>query len=118
MRRTKIVCTIGPASSRPEILDRLVSAGMGVARLNFSHGTHADHAAVIQAIREGESRWGHPITIVQDLQGPKVRLGNFVGGRAMLMTGEPFRLTADPVQGTSAGASLDHPDLFAALRPG
>ncbi|HEX6775124.1 MAG TPA: pyruvate kinase, partial [Methylomirabilota bacterium] len=73
---------------------------------------------VIRAIREGESEWGHPVTIIQDLQGPKIRLGNFVGGRAMLMTGEPFTLTAEPVEGTSAGASLDHPELFAALKPG
>ena len=104
MRRTRIVATIGPSSRDAATLRKLVLAGMDVARLNFSHGTHEQHAAVIRAIREGESEWGHPVTIVQDLQGPKVRLGNFVGGRAMLMTGEPFMLTADPVQGTSAGA--------------
>ncbi|HJX86683.1 MAG TPA: pyruvate kinase, partial [Gemmatimonadales bacterium] len=78
MRRTKIVCTIGPASSSPEMLDRLVGAGMDVARLNFSHGTHAEHAQVIRALREGDPSWGRPITILQDLQGPKVRLGTFV----------------------------------------
>jgi pyruvate kinase len=118
MRRTRIVCTIGPASRDEGTLRKMVHAGMDVARLNFSHGTHAEHAAVIRAIREGESEWGHPVTIIQDLQGPKIRLGNFVGGRAMLMTGEPFTLTAEPVEGTSAGASLDHPELFAALKPG
>ena len=105
MRRTRIVCTIGPASRDEGTLRKMVHAGMDVARLNFSHGTHAEHAAVIRAIREGESEWGHPVTIIQDLQGPKIRLGNFVGGRAMLMTGEPFTLTAEPVEGTSAGAS-------------
>jgi pyruvate kinase len=118
MRRTRIVCTIGPASRDEGTLRKMVHAGMDVARLNFSHGTHAEHAAVIRAIREGESEWGHPVTIIQDLQGPKIRLGNFVGGRAMLMTGEPFTLTAEPVEGTTAGASLDHPELFAALKPG
>jgi pyruvate kinase len=118
MRRTRIVCTIGPASRDEGTLRKMVHAGMDVARLNFSHGTHAEHAAVIRAIREGESEWGHPVTIIQDLQGPKIRLGDFVGGRAMLMTGEPFTLTAEPVEGTSAGASLDHPELFAALKPG
>jgi pyruvate kinase len=118
MRRTRIVCTIGPASRDVVTLRKMVHAGMDVARLNFSHGTHAEHAAVIRAIREGESEWGHPVTIIQDLQGPKIRLGNFVGGRAMLMTGEPFTLTAEPVEGTAAGASLDHPELFAALKPG
>ena len=118
MRRTRIVCTIGPASRDAGTLRKMVHAGMDVVRLNFSHGTHAEHASVIRAIREGESEWGHPVTIIQDLQGPKIRLGNFVGGRAMLMTGEPFTLTAESVEGTSAGASLDHPELFAALKPG
>ena len=91
MRRTKIVCTIGPASASREMLDRMVAAGMDVARLNFSHGTHEEHAEVIRAIREGEATWGHPITIVQDLQGPKVRLGRFVGGQALLSTASPLR---------------------------
>jgi len=118
MRRTRIVCTIGPASREPAMLRKLVEAGMDVARLNFSHGTHEEHAAAILAIREGEAEWGHPITIIQDLQGPKVRLGNFVGGRAMLLAGEPFVLTAEPVLGTAARASLDHPKLLASLKPG
>ena len=91
---------------------------MDVARLNFSHGTHEEHAGVIRAIREGEAEWGHPVTIIQDLQGPKIRLGNFVGGRAMLLAGEPFVLTSEIVQGSAAGASLDHPELLAALKPG
>ncbi|MDP2701239.1 MAG: pyruvate kinase, partial [Candidatus Rokubacteria bacterium] len=102
MRRTRIVCTIGPASREPLMLRKLVAAGMDVARLNFSHGTHDEHAAAIRAIREGEAEWGHPITIIQDLQGPKIRLGNFVGGRAMLLAGEPFVLTAETVLGTAA----------------
>ena len=118
MRRTKIVCTLGPASSRPETLDRLAAAGMDVARLNFSHGTHDEHALVIQYIRDGESRWGRPITILQDLQGPKVRLGTFVGGLAALVTGEHFTLTARSVKGTASRSSLNHPEFLAALRPG
>ncbi len=117
-RRTRIICTIGPSSRSPATLRKLVEAGMDVARLNFSHGTHEEHAAVIRAIREGETDWGRPVTIIQDLQGPKVRLGNFIGGRAMLMTGELFTLTAEPVLGTSERASLDHPQLIAALKPG
>jgi pyruvate kinase len=118
VRRTRIVCTIGPASRSPVMLNKLVVAGMDVARLNFSHGTHEEHAAVILAIREGEAEWGHPITIIQDLQGPKIRLGNFLGGRAMLLPGEPFVLTAEPLLGTAARASLDRPKLFAVLKPG
>ena len=75
MRRTKIVCTIGPASSGVAQLDGLAAAGMDVARLNFSHGTHAEHAEIIRRIRAGEARWGRPVAIVQDLQGPRIRLG-------------------------------------------
>src|SRR6266404_6679982 len=93
-RRTRIICTIGPSSRNPAILRKLVEAGMDVARLNFSHGTHAEHAAVIRAIREGETSWGRPITILQDLEGPRARLGAFVGGQAQLVAGERFTLTA------------------------
>src|SRR5919106_5407188 len=97
MRRTKIVCTVGPASASLAVLDRLVAAGMDVARLNFSHGTHAEHAEVIRTIREGAERWRRPIAILQDLQGPKIRLGTFGpggGGRVDLEPGQPFTLTA------------------------
>ena len=118
MRRTKIVCTIGPASASRPVLDRLVAAGMDVARLNFSHGTQAEHGAVIRAIRERESEWGRPITILQDLQGPKVRLGAFVGGRANLVTGERFTLTPRSVKGTASRSSLSHPEYLALLKAG
>ena len=118
MRRTKIVCTIGPASRSPEALGRLVAAGMDVARLNFSHGSHDEHAEVIRTIRAGEEQWRKPITILQDLQGPKVRLGTFVGGQALLVIGETFTLTAEPVIGTASRASRSQPELLAGLRPG
>ncbi len=117
-RRTKIVCTIGPASSSREVLDRLVAAGMDVARLNFSHGTHAEHAQAVRAIREGEADWGRSITILQDLQGPKVRLGTFVGGQATLVTGERFTLTVKSVKGTASRSSINHPEFLAELKPG
>ncbi len=121
MRRTKIVCTIGPASAGPEQLDRLVAAGMDVARLNFSHGTHAEHAETIRRIRAGEERWGRPIAILQDLQGPKVRLGTFGpggGGRVDLEAGRPFTLTAKPVDGSAERASVTHPEYLQQVRPG
>ena len=119
--RTKIVCTIGPASASVEQLDRLARAGMDVARLNFSHGTHAEHAEVIKRLREGESRWGRPITILQDLQGPKIRLGTFGarGGRRIdLEPGAIFTLTAEPVVGTSERASVVPPEALREVRPG
>jgi pyruvate kinase len=118
MRRTKIVCTIGPVSRHPDVLSRMVHAGMDVARLNFSHGTHTEHAEAIGLLREGASRWGRPITIIQDLQGPKIRLGRFVGGKAQLVTGERFTLTGKPVPGTSSRVSVSHPEFLPALRPG
>jgi pyruvate kinase len=100
------------------MLDRLVAAGMDVARLNFSHGTQAEHAEAIRLIRDGEGAWGHPITILQDLQGLKVRLGAFVGGQAALVTGQEFTLTTKPVKGTSSHSSISHPEYLALLRPG
>jgi len=121
VRRTKIVCTLGPASSSRAELDRLVAAGMDVARVNFSHGTHAEHAEVIRLIREGEARWGRPIAILQDLQGPKIRLGTFGpagGARVDLEPGQIFTLCAKPVVGTAERASLNHPEYLANVHPG
>jgi pyruvate kinase len=121
MRRTKIVCTIGPASASAEQLDRLVGAGMDVARVNFSHGTHAEHAEVIRRIRDGEERWGRPIAILQDLQGPKIRLGTFGpggGGRVDLEQGRPFTLSTKPVVGTAERASVSHPEYLRQVKVG
>src|SRR5882672_10061322 len=119
MRRTKIVCTIGPASSSVAELDRLVAAGLDVARLNFSHGTHDEHAEVIRRLRDGEARWGRPVAILQDLQGPKIRLGTFgtAGGRVDLAAGQTFTLSARPVVGTAERASITHPEYLKDLRP-
>jgi pyruvate kinase len=121
MRRTKIVCTIGPASCTAEELDRLVRAGMDVARLNFSHGTHAEHAEVVRRIRDGESRWGRPIAILQDLQGPKIRLGTFGpngGLRVDLRSGQRFTLSATPMVGTEECATISHPEYLCELKRG
>src|SRR6266540_841705 len=120
MRRTKIVCTIGPASRSVAELDRLVGAGLDVARLNFSHGTHDEHAEVLRRLREGEARWGRPVAILQDLQGPKIRLGTFGpggGARVDLEPGRTFTLYARPVEGTAERASLTHPEYLKDLRP-
>ncbi len=121
MRRTKIVCTIGPASSSAEQLERLAATGMDVARLNFSHGTHAEHADVVRRIREGEGRWGRPIAILQDLQGPKIRLGTFgpAGGvRVDLEAGKRFTLVARTVAGTAEQASIVPAGSLAEVRRG
>ena len=111
MRRTKIVCTIGPASSSPEVIRRLIQAGMDVARLNFSHGTQEEHGRVIATIRQIAAELGVPVAILQDLQGPKIRLGTFRGGQARLTAGADFSLTTRSVEGTAAIASATYERL-------
>ena len=117
-RRTKIVATIGPASSTPEILMRLLQAGADVFRLNFSHGTHDDHAARIAIIRDLEKQVGHPIGILADVQGPKLRVGRFQGGRIALQTGARFTLDLNPTPGNVLRVNLPHPEIIAAARVG
>jgi pyruvate kinase len=113
-RRTKIVATLGPASSSPEVLSRLFHAGADVFRLNFSHGTHDDHAATIAKIRDLEEKSGRPIGILADVQGPKLRVGRFGGGRVHLQTGQEFRLDLNPTPGSARRVNLPHPEIIAA----
>ncbi len=99
MRKARIICTIGPSSSTPEVLEAMVVAGMDVARLNFSHGTHDDHRARAELIRKISRKVGKPIAILQDIQGPKIRLGRFVGGATEVTTGQRVTLTTRKVLG-------------------
>lgn len=115
---TKIVCTIGPASSSPGTLAAMIRAGMSVARLNFSHGTRGGHARAIAAIRREAARQGRHVAILQDLQGPKVRLGLFQGGEAVLERGATFTLTTEPVSGNASVASVNHPGFPKDVRKG
>src|SRR6267143_4020801 len=98
-RNAKIVATLGPASSSPELIRALFDAGVDVFRLNFSHGTHDDHRARFAEIRQVEADTGRPIGILADIQGPKLRVGNFANGRAELMTGKRFRFDLNPSLG-------------------
>ena len=111
MRRAKIVCTIGPASRSPDVLRALVDAGMDVARLNFSHGSHADHAAVVADLRRIADEAGRPLAILQDLQGPKIRLGTLQGGSVQLSTGARFVLTTEEIEGDADRASTTYKAL-------
>lgn len=86
-RHSKIVCTIGPASSTPRMIERLIEAGMDVARLNFSHGTHEEHAARIAVLREAAMKHQKPIAIIADLQGPKIRTGPLAGKTPVELNG-------------------------------
>ena len=118
MPRTKIVCTIGPSSASPDALARLVAAGMDVARLNFSHGTHAEHASVIAALRAIAADARRPIAVLQDLAGLKIRIGEIPAGPVRLRAGGAFTLTTRPVPGDEGGASVSLPNLPRLLRPG
>lgn len=117
-RNTKIVATLGPASSEPEMIRRLFDAGVDVFRLNFSHGTHADHKARYDAIRQIEADVGRPVGILMDLQGPKLRLGKMVGGKQMLEIGQKLTLDLNPEPGENGRVPLLHPEIFAAIQPG
>ncbi len=95
MRRAKIVCTLGPASNTPEKIGELIEAGMDVVRLNFSHGSHADHAKVMATVRAESDKRGRSVGILQDIQGPKIRVGRFAEGQIELVPGAAFTITTD-----------------------
>lgn len=117
-RRTRIIATIGPASSTPEMLAQLFEAGADVFRLNFSHGTHEDHLARIRIIRELEHKFDRPIGILADVQGPKLRVGQFRGGRVQLQTGAEFQLDLNPAPGDTRRVNLPHPEIIEAASIG
>ena len=118
MPRTKIVCTIGPASRSPETLEQLMRAGMDVARLNFSHGTPAEHLEVITAVRRIAARLGRPVAILQDLAGLKIRIGEVASGAITLEAGAPFTLTTRRVLGSRQEVSVAYEHLAEDLQPG
>src|SRR5947199_6138553 len=117
-RSAKIVATLGPASAGGERIRALFDAGVDVFRLNFSHGTHDQHRARFTEIRQVEADTGRPIGILADLQGPKLRLGDFAGGKAEIAAGGHFRLDLDKHPGDQNRAPLPHPEVFEALHPG
>jgi pyruvate kinase len=117
-RHAKIVATVGPASASPDKLRELFLAGVDTFRLNFSHGTHQDHAAVHAAIRALEKDVGRPIGILQDLQGPKIRIGTLKGGALDLAEGEKIRFVLDGAEGDRSTIPLRHPEIFEAILPG
>jgi len=117
-RQTRIVATLGPASSTKDQIRALFDAGADVFRLNFSHGSHADHRARLNAIREIEQETGRPIPVIADLQGPKLRVGTFEHGSVDLKIGQNFRFDLDTAPGDGARACLPHKEIFAALTVG
>ncbi len=119
MRRTKIVCTIGPATNSEENLEQLIRAGMNVARLNFSHGTHEEHLQVLQRVRAIAERLGCPIAVLQDLQGPKIRTGLLQDGKAVtLVDSTQITITTRDIVGNGQIISTTYKALPQDVRPG
>jgi len=116
--KTKIVCTIGPASESPEILRSMLRAGMAVARLNFSHGDQAWHKTVIGNLRQAASAEGKRVAIMADLPGPKMRIGELAEEPIELKPGDPFTLTTDEIVGDRRRVSVSFPRLPAVVKPG
>ena len=118
-RRTKIISTIGPASSDPETIGALVAAGIDVARLNFSHGSHEEHRRVVERIREAAAQQGRSVSILQDLQGPKIRVGVMQNGGVLLHKGQRVVLTAVPMEeSTSDRVFVSYETLAQDVKPG
>ena len=118
MLRTKIVCTIGPASRDSATLEEMVRAGMNVARLNFSHGNHALHAENAERIRAAAMKVGRPVAILADLQGPKLRVGDMGEDGAILEEGTTVTITTEDVTGNSDLIPLQFGELTQAIEPG
>ncbi len=118
-RRTKIVCTLGPSSSNPDTIRDMIRAGMDVARLNFSHGEHADHKERVEVIREEARQLGREVAILQDLQGPKIRVGKMKDNGVLVHEGGTLTLTTEPLEfGTSERAFISYPNLPYEVEPG
>jgi pyruvate kinase len=117
-RKVKILATLGPASSNPEMIRALLLAGADAFRINMSHGDHAQKAELVTIIRALEKDLRRPTTILFDLQGPKLRVGKFKGKSAMLEAGERFTLDRKSAAGSAARVELPHPELFSTIRPG
>ena len=117
-RKVRVLATLGPASSSPEMIRKLMLAGADAFRINMSHGAHADKLPLIEAIRRLEKDLGRVTTILFDLQGPKLRVGAFAGGKVMLETGASFALDTDEAPGDATRVQLPHPEIFEALEVG
>src|SRR5262245_19305150 len=119
MRHTKIIATLGPASSSDAAIRELLAAGVNVFRLNFSHGTHASHGEPVTGVKRAASETGRTVAILQDLSGPKIRTGALQGGKAIqLVNGAELRIAAGDFPGTKDRVSTSYEDLFKVVRPG
>ena len=118
MRKTKVVCTLGPATDDPEIMRKLILGGMNVARFNFSHGTHEEQLARLNLLKELREELKRPVAALMDTKGPEIRLGTFEGGSASLVAGSRFVLTTEPCEGTAERAHITYDGLPADVKKG
>jgi len=118
VRKTKIVATLGPASETPEMVLRLLQAGVDVVRLNFSHGTLEEHERRIEAVREASRRVGRPVAIMVDLKGPEIRIGTFAEGQVVLKEGDAFTLTIEPCVGNRERVWVQYPGIVHDVKEG
>jgi pyruvate kinase len=116
--KTKIVATLGPNSSTVPVIEKMLHAGLNVARINMSHGDHASHAANIKTARTAAKKTGRPIAILQDLSGPKIRIGDFETEMVTLVPGEKLTLTTEACVGTKARVFVNYPKLPQEVAPG
>ena len=118
MRKTKIICTIGPASENEQTLTQMCLAGMNVARLNFSHGTHEEHEKIIALIKQVRQKLGLPIAIMLDTKGPEYRIRTFASGKVEIPDGGDFTFTTEEVEGDETRVSVNYKNLNKDLKPG
>src|SRR5574344_1097133 len=118
MRKTKIVCTIGPASKDVEILKQMINAGMNVARINFSHGNYEDQKPLIKAIKQAREELNMPVALLLDMQGPEVRTGKLEEAPVMLETGNTFVLVNEDIVGNSERVSISYKELYKDIHVG
>ncbi len=118
MKKTKIVCTLGPASETKEVISAMADAGMNVARINFSHGTHEEHAKKIEIIREVRREKNIPLPILLDTKGPEFRIRSFKNGKIFLKEGDTFTFTADEIEGDETRVSVSYKKICKAMEPG
>lgn len=118
MKKTKIICTVGPSTDKPGVLEAMIEAGMNVARFNFSHGNHQDHAARIALVRSAAEKAGKPVALLLDTKGPEMRIGKFAEGKVHLQEGQQFILTTRDISGTKDEVSVNHKFLPTEVSPG
>lgn len=118
IRKTKIICTLGPACDSEEMMEKLILAGMDAARFNFSHGTHESHLATLTRLKRVRDSMGRPVATILDTKGPEIRIKTFADGPVQLKVGQSFALTVDDVPGDSTRVSVTYPNLHRELQPG